>query len=101
MIDCVHATETEKKWFSDLDPEHRYKTNFACKCQIIECRCRERIPPQRPPLDAAGLNSHVRYNNDGTKKTDFIIVRSKYCGPKTCSNYERSETNESRRLCDL
>lgn len=101
MIDCVYATPTDKKWFDDLDPEGKTKKNFACRCMIVECRNPERIPPKRPPLDAAGIHSHVRYNSDGSLKTDFILVRSKYCGSDLCKDYERSGKDEGYRLRDL
>jgi len=83
---CKFATKTDKKWFDDIEVGKR--VNFACKCAIFECRCPGRLPPNNPPLDAAGIHSRRRFYEDGRQKEDFIVVRSKYCNSKTCKSYE-------------
>ena len=82
---CQFATITEKKWFDDITPGKI--VHFACQCQIVEYRNPDRVPPAVPPLDAAGIHSRIRLDEDGRKKEDFIIVRSKYCNKESCQNF--------------
>jgi len=90
-MDCQFATATDKKWFDDLDPNRRTRTHFACQCSIVECRNPERVPPAVPPLDSAGIHSRIRFNRDGTKKEDFILVRSYFCNQNNCKSFKGKE----------
>ena len=87
-MSCQFASPTDKKWFDDLDPNRRTRTHFACQCSIVECRNPDRVPPSVPPLDAAGIHSRIRFDENGRKKEDFIIVRSKYCNKESCQNFK-------------
>lgn len=87
IMTCIYATETDKKSFSDLTPNKWEVTHFVCKCGFNECRCPSRIPPNTRPFDSAGIHSHTRFNPDGTEKTDYIIVKRRYCCLHCCSNY--------------
>ena len=92
---CRHATPTDREVFRDLEPGPPKNTHFACLCGWNECRCPDRVPPAERPLDAAGLHSFTRWHVDGSPKTDYIIVRRKYCVKEACSNY--TETNDERQ----
>lgn len=85
---CRHATPTDRDTFTDLFPDGPRNTHFACLCGWNECRHPARVPPCRMPFDTAGAHSFLRFHPDGTEKTDYILVRRKYCAPDACTHYE-------------
>ena len=88
---CRYATQTERTAFDDLTPERGVSTHFVCRCGFNECRHPDRVPPAVRQFDAAGIHSSDRYQPDGKKKEDYIIVKRKYCRKECCSNYEVRE----------
>ena len=100
-LKCIYAEETPLASFPDLSPNGGETTHFICKCGFNLCRCPERVPPAVRPFDAAGIHSHTRYTVDGQEKTDYIIVKRKFCDKRACINYKETYNDEACDLRDL
>lgn len=85
---CRHATATDRQTFDDLFPDGPRNTHFACACGWNECCAPGRVPPAPMPLDTAGAHSFLRFHPGGEPKTDYILVRRKYCAPGACTHFQ-------------
>ena len=88
---CRHATPTDQNDFDDLSPDRHVMKHFVCKCGWNECRHPDRVPPSGRPMDVAGIHSYTRFRPGGEPKTDYILVRRKYCAPGACTHYTETE----------
>lgn len=72
---CIHGKDSGQKW-------------GLCKCKAIECHCAERIDSLRKKLLTDPVDYHTKLTRpDDPYSAGYVLVREKWCDPKTCSYY--------------
>lgn len=85
MSPCIYRTLTSERW-------------KLCRHggMVALCRCPSRQHPNCPPFDPAGYHSERVLDDNGVIQTEYTRVKSTYCTPQHCTNYQGEGEAEAR-----